>query len=182
MSLYSLSTQTGIFCRSPGYAAALKSNASLLILMLGTNDAKFQNWGPHADEFPSDYAEMVHNFASLPSKPKIWLMVPPPLYQDGRYNMNQTVINTLFPAANEPASVRAISRTLGLQAPIDLFSLFQTECPVVGGTHGHPENKTDVPCDWVAGGGHDACHPNDIGYGKIAAAVKAAIAIHLANL
>ena len=43
-------------------------------------------------------------------------------------------------------------------------------------TPGHAENATDVPCDWIASGGKDACHPSDIGYGKLAEAVEAAIA------
>ena len=63
-----------------------------------------------------------------------------------------------------------------LVEPIDLFSLFESHCPVTGGTPGHPNNKTDTPCDWIARGGTDACHPNDIGYGKIAEAVQKAIA------
>ena len=161
---------------SPGYKATLASNASLLILMLGTNDAKFANWGHLADEFPKDYAEMIASFAAMASNPKIWLMVPPPLYRDGTYGMNQTVINTLFPAAAGAAAVRALAKAASLPEPIDLFSLFQGHCPVSGGTPGHPENKTLVTCDWIARGGTDACHPNDMGYGKIAEAVKAVIA------
>lgn len=161
---------------SRGYKAALTSNATLLILMLGTNDAKFANWGHLADEFPTDYADMVASFGAMPSKPNILLMVPPPLYRDGTYGMNQTVINTLFPATAGPAAVRTLAKAAGLPEPIDLFSLFEGHCPVSGGTPGHPENKTLVTCDWIARGGTDACHPNDTGYGKIAEAVKAAIA------
>merc|ERR1719498_1847016 len=110
------------------------------------------------------------------SKPQIYLMIPPPLYQDGRYGMNQTVINTLFPTASGAASVRQLAKEMNLTAPIDLFTVFQDHCPVSGGTPGHAANTTVVLCDWIAGGGHDACHPNDTGYGKIAEAVKAAIA------
>lgn len=119
---------------------------------------------------------MIGSFASMPSAPKIWLMVPPPLYRDGTYGMNQTVINTLFPAADGPASVRSLAKGAGLAEPIDLYSLFQAHCPVSGGTPGHPPNKTDIRCDWIGRDGTDACHPNNVGYGKIAAAVKAVIA------
>ena len=160
---------------SPGYKAALASNATLLVLMLGTNDAKFRNWDTLAGDFPGDYADMIASFAAMPSKPKIWLMVPPPLYRDGTYGMNQTVINTLFPGQEGADAVRTLAKAARLPEPIDLFSLFQAHCPVAGGTPGHPENSTLVPCDWIARGGADACHPNDTGYGKIAEAVKAAI-------
>jgi len=163
---------------SPGYKAALASNATLLVLMLGTNDSKFRNWGPLAAEFPADYADMIASFAAMKSKPKIYLMVPPPLYRDGTYGMNQTVINTLFPAVDGPAAVRTIDKEL-LQPPIDLYSLFQAHCPVSGGTPGHAPNKSLVVCDWIARGGTDACHPDDLGYGKIAQAVREAIVKHL---
>jgi len=161
---------------SAGYKAALASNASLLILMLGTNDAKYQNWGRFADAFPADYAEMLANFVAMPSHPQVWLMVPPPLYREGTYGMNQTVINSIFPAAKGPAAVRSLASAAALAAPIDLYSRFQAHCPVTGGTPGHPSNKTLTPCDWIARGGTDACHPNDVGYGQIATAVKEIIA------
>ena len=89
--------------------------------------------------------------------------------------MNQTVINTLFPG-NGPAGVRTLAKASGLPAPIDLFSLWQSHCPVKGGTPGTPPSKTDVPCDWIGGGGKDACHPSNVGYGKLAEAVKKVIA------
>ena len=47
---------------------------------------------------------------------------------------------------------------------------------MVAGTPGHSPNKTDVPCDWIGGGGRDACHPSNVGYGKLAEAVKKVIA------
>ena len=84
------------------------------------------------------------------------------------------MINTVFPGAG-PASVRGIAAKAGLPPPIDLFSLFEKHCPVTGGTPGHAANDTDVDCDWVGSGGTDGCHPNDIGYGQVAALVAAAI-------
>ena len=74
------------------------SKPAIVLLMLGTNDAKFGNWkGANIAQFPIDYKSMIDEFVQLPSKPMVLLMVPPPLYQDDRYGMNQTVINTLFP-------------------------------------------------------------------------------------
>ena len=109
---------------------ALASKPGIVVLMLGTNDAKFRNWGPLHAEFPVDYKSMIDAFAALTPKPEIYLMVPPPLYQNGRYGMNQTVINTLFPG-DGPAGVRTLAKDSGLPTPIDLFSLWQSHCPVV---------------------------------------------------
>ena len=96
------------------------------------------------------------------------------------------VINSLFPGSG-PAGVRSIAQALKLPSSqvIDVYSLFQRQCPVVGGTPGHPPNATDVPCDWIGwcSGvnsteclGIDGCHPNDVGYAKIAELVRADIA------
>lgn len=167
------------------YHAALNSTSDIVIFMLGTNDAMAARWALSGTVFPSDYADMAHTFLSLSPKPKLYVMVPPPLYRDGRYNMNQTVINSLFPGSG-PSSVRTIAQALKLPEAqvIDLYSLFQKQCPVVGGTPGHPPNATDVPCDWIGwcSGvnstqclGIDGCHPNDVGYGQIAKLVHAAI-------
>ena len=115
----------------------------------------------------------------------LYVMVPPPLYRDGRYNMNQTVINSIFPGGGA-AGIRAIARALSLPVShvLDVYSLFQQHCPVVGGTPGNAPNATDVPCDWIgwcsgvnstACLGIDGCHPNDVGYGQIAGLVHAAV-------
>jgi lysophospholipase L1-like esterase len=81
----------------PEYTAVLNSSADVIVLMLGTNDAKANRWQMSSSVFPSDYADMLASFKSMPSKPKVFVMVPPPLYRDGVYGMNQTVINTIFP-------------------------------------------------------------------------------------
>jgi lysophospholipase L1-like esterase len=154
---------------------ALASKPGIVVLMLGTNDAKFHNWGPLHSEFPIDYTAMINTFKNVSSNPKIYLMVPPPLYQNDRYGMNQTVINSVFPGGG-PAGVRTLAKANGLVAPIDLFSLWEAHCPVVGGTPGHAPSNKDVPCDWIASGGTDACHPSNEGYGKLAEAVAARIA------
>jgi len=156
---------------------ALEAKPDIVVLMLGTNDAKFNNWGPHSAEFPVDYKAMIDTFKNVTSTngghPKIYLMVPLPLYQDGAYNMNQTVINSLFPG-DGLAGVRTLAKASSLDTPIDLFSLWEGHCPVVGGTPGHPPDKTHVPCDWIASG--DACHPSNEGYTQLAKAVAAKIA------
>ena len=69
---------------------------------------QWRNWGPLAAEFPVDYASMIASFKNMTSKPKIWLMVPPPLYADGVYGMNQTVINTLFPGTGPHLSITSM--------------------------------------------------------------------------
>jgi len=107
------------------YQAVLHSDPDIVVLMLGTNDAKYYNWGPHSSEYPADYLDMINVFKSLPSRPQVHIMIPPPLYKDGQYDMNQTVINSFFPGASLPGSIRAIAQKAELPPPIDLFDVFQ---------------------------------------------------------
>lgn len=158
----------------PEYSAVLNSSADVIVLMLGTNDAKVDRWQKSSSAFSSDYAAMIASFKRMPSHPEVLIMVPPPLYSDGVYGMNQSVINSIFPG-NGTSSIRAIASSAGLGEPIDVFDLFQKHCPIVAGTAGHPPNASDVLCDWVGSGGTDGCHPNDVGYGRVAKAVAAAV-------
>ena len=178
-----------------GSTHSLLAPHSQVFIMLGTNDARQDNWHAHGKEYLKDYAAFIQSFLDLSPRPAITLMIPPPLYRDGRYNFNQTVINTLLPqlvrqaaraaqdstpddisdhTTHHPDSAFKYNRSTGLPV-IDIFSIFEKHCPVVGGTPGHPANSTDVPCDWIGWNGIDACHPNNVGYAQIARAVRASI-------
>ena len=60
-------------CRS-----ALDFNPDVVVIMLGTNDTKPQNWR-HKDEFAADARGLIDRFAALPSKPRIFLAHPVPV-------------------------------------------------------------------------------------------------------
>jgi acyl-CoA thioesterase-1 len=62
----------------------------IVIIKLGTNDSKPQNW-KHRDEFAADAAAMVDAFASLPSKPKVYVCTPVPAYP-GNFGIDDTRI------------------------------------------------------------------------------------------
>jgi hypothetical protein len=54
--------------------------------MLGTNDSWFWNWDWSEETsfktFQKDYVELVQEFIDLASKPKVYVMIPPPIYKD----------------------------------------------------------------------------------------------------
>ena len=75
------------YWNEPQYQTAINSNANIVILMLGTNDAKHYQW--NEDNYKADYIEMANNFLNMPSKPDLYIMVPPPLYKENAYSMNQ---------------------------------------------------------------------------------------------
>lgn len=86
-------------------------------MMLGTNDAKSFNWNRR--EYHNDYVEMAKIMKNLSSKPEVYIMVPPPLYQDGVYQMQQKVINDWFPLV-----IREIAWESGIKQEnvIDIFN------------------------------------------------------------
>ena len=88
------------------------SAPDIITIMLGTNDAKYCNWnGPINGEprgagtqFASDYVKMVQLFKALPSKPKVFVVLPPPgISQCQASNISVTHADTL-------AKVRARAR------------------------------------------------------------------------
>lgn len=223
------------YWNTSNFEKATSSNADVVVIMLGTNDAKKNNWEHLAPSYPADYQAMLDVFASMASRPRILIMTPPPLYKDGRYGMLRAPARRIAQkaAAGSLPESRRVSRRVdtetainsdlpklvpqvatagGLPPPIDLFGLWERHCPIASGTPGHPPNATDTPCDWIGcgggsqrppnrrlvaalhalpsrprtarplmvvgsvrGGAVDACHPDNVGYGKIAAAVRDAI-------
>lgn len=76
---------------TPTWPAALTSTPDIVTIMLGTNDAKQGNWfnvsvnGADLGEYARDYAAMVATFKSLVPQPKVYLMIPPPLFSPYPY-------------------------------------------------------------------------------------------------
>lgn len=53
----------------------------VIILMLGTNDTKPQNWKGR-EAFEQEYRSLVAALRALKPRPKIWACFPPPVYRD----------------------------------------------------------------------------------------------------
>ncbi|WP_052574033.1 GDSL-type esterase/lipase family protein [Haloferula sp. BvORR071] len=70
------------------YQEALKSEPDAVIIMLGTNDTKPQNW-KFESEFVADYTELVKSFQTLPSKPRIYVCRPCPVPEPGNFGINE---------------------------------------------------------------------------------------------
>ena len=76
---------------------------NVVILKLGTNDTKPQNWGKVGKEYEADLRAMVTHFKSLPSKPMIYLCLPVPVYQT-RWGINaKTVKGGVIPVIRKVA-------------------------------------------------------------------------------
>jgi len=63
------------------YASLPEFQPNVVILILGTNDTKPQNW-KGKETFETDYRSLLTSLKALKSRPKIWACFPPPIYKD----------------------------------------------------------------------------------------------------
>jgi acyl-CoA thioesterase I len=61
----------------------------VVIVMLGTNDAKPQNWS-HKAEFAGDYQSMIEHYRALGAL--VYVAAPPPVYAPGAFDINPDVL------------------------------------------------------------------------------------------
>ena len=128
------------------YQDALAMEPAIVVIMLGTNDTKPQNWKFEA-EFDADYRELVKSFQSLKSKPKVYVCRPVPVPGTGNYGINEENIQKEIPR------VDALAKELG--------------CGVID-MHAALEKTPELLPDRV--------HPNTAGAGEMAKAAAKAIA------
>ncbi len=78
------------------YQDALGYRPDVVIIMLGTNDTKPQNW-KHEAEFADDYTELVKSFQKLESKPLVYVCRPCPVPDPGNFGINDKNLQQEIP-------------------------------------------------------------------------------------
>ena len=106
---------------------ALASKPNIVLIALGTNDSKPQNLPAHPSEFGPDLRDMISEFQSLPTHPKVWLILPPPVFDNNPANINEPVL---------AASIRPVIRQTAKETHCGLIDLAPTLAP-------HPEDSRD---------------------------------------
>lgn len=134
----------------PYWAEAAYRNAQafkpdVVMIMLGTNDTKPQNW-THKEEFAADYKKLVKSFLDLDSKPRVIACRPVPVPEPGNYGINETNLKI------EIQEIDALAREL----KIDVIDM-----------HAPLESKPELLPDRV--------HPNTAGAGVMAATARQAL-------
>ncbi len=85
-------------------ARAKEFQPNIVVIMLGTNDASPAYYG-QIENFVFDYKALIDSFQNLPSKPKVWLVLPPPIFNTGPgpngTNLVQGIIPRIQQVANE---------------------------------------------------------------------------------
>lgn len=64
------------------YEQSVFFEPDIVVLMLGTNDTKEENW-KGSEAFRKDYEALIEEYEKLDTKPTVILLTPPVLYQSG---------------------------------------------------------------------------------------------------
>ena len=96
----------------------------IIIVKLGTNDTKSQNW--QADRFKHDYQSLIDTLKTIPGQPKIYLCLPVPVYKTEWGINDSTLVKGVIPIIKELAQHNKLT----------LIDLYQ-------GMSGQPENFPD---------------------------------------
>ena len=65
----------------------------IVIIQLGTNDSKPQNWR-YGTNFTADYDALIKSYSDLTNGPKIFVCTPCPVYANGAYDIRPGIIAT----------------------------------------------------------------------------------------
>ena len=120
-------------------------NPDIVVIMLGTNDAKPTNWANNS-QFVADYTDLIATYRNLPSQPIVYIAYPPPVYGTVAGITDARIKNEVIPKIAEVAAINGVSI-------IDIYSALS--------------NKAELFPDKV--------HPNVEGAGEIAQTVYQSI-------
>lgn len=155
------------------FQAAIDSSPDIITIMLGTNDAKRCNWYGSPNGYPSgggsiyfsDYIDLINVFWSLPSAPKIYLALPPPLVHPPNhpeepvpFDMDDHVVNDQMRLLIPSIAKEFTSR---FNTPIGVIDVWSA----LGGTKGYFDPS--MSCD--------GCHPEKAAHAIIAKTIASAI-------
>jgi acyl-CoA thioesterase-1 len=94
--------------KTPAFSESTNFDPDLVLILLGTNDTKPQNWKTHGKEFADDLAALVEHFQKLPSHPQVWLVQPVPVYED-RWGINEKdLMEGVLPAIQRVADQKKL--------------------------------------------------------------------------
>ncbi len=82
---------------------ALDFKPNIVIIMLGTND-DLQMLRPSNSTFEGDYIKLVSAFQQLQSKPRIWIVTPPPIFSNSSDLSGPYLGGTVVPKIEELAN------------------------------------------------------------------------------
>lgn len=133
------------YSKEKKYQDALAMKPDVVIIKLGTNDTKPQNW-KFKDEFYADYKKLIESFHALESKPRVFICRPVPVIGNGAFNITEAGVQEQIPILDK------LAKDLGVGV-IDMYAALK-------------DSPELIP---------DKVHPNAEGAKKMAEAAKAVL-------
>ncbi len=90
-----------------GFSVAKQFQPDIVVIILGTNDAN-SNYNETNAGFIADYTTLIGEFQALASKPKVYLVLPPPIFSN-----NASLSETYF-VQNVIPNIRQVAVQTGL--------------------------------------------------------------------
>jgi lysophospholipase L1-like esterase len=95
------------YVRQGAYTNAQMCQPDVVIIKLGTNDSKPQNW-QYKSYFVSDYCAMIDVFRNLASKPQVWICKPVPAFYENFTIRPAVIHDEILPMIDEIAAARNV--------------------------------------------------------------------------
>ena len=99
--------------KQKAYAEALAWKPDVVVIKLGTNDSKPQNW-KHKDDFAADARTMVEAFQKVNEKVRVFVALPVPAYP-GNFGIRDEIVKEQLPV------LRRVAKETGA-AVVDLYA------------------------------------------------------------
>jgi lysophospholipase L1-like esterase len=91
------------YINTSAFQKSLEFQPNIVIIMLGTNDAHPIN-EQYNGSFVDNYVELVARFQALVSKPKIWIVLPPPVFSNESGVSPEYFMLTVIPGIEQAAN------------------------------------------------------------------------------
>jgi acyl-CoA thioesterase-1 len=101
----SISSETP-YMNTSAFQRALEFQPNIVVMMLGTNDAQPSLFS-YNTSFVGDYVKLIGAFQALASKPRIWVVLPPPIFS----NQSEIISSEYFRRTVIPSIEQAASET-----------------------------------------------------------------------
>lgn len=102
------------------YKQSLVFDPDIVLIMLGSNDSKKENWDK--EKFMNDLGDIVDVYSALKPEVTVYLLVPPPVFEVGGrvlYRLRKDIIDReICPAVKEIADKKGVGC-------IDIYSVFK---------------------------------------------------------
>jgi len=120
------------YVQQPDFPRAVNYDPEIVIIMLGTNDAKVNNT-QDLSSFHASYEELIREFEALPGDQQVFLVDPPPILNNTLNLSNETLVQDVIPQINQVAG--------DLNLPtVNVYSVLSNHTEVFGdGVHPNSE-------------------------------------------